>query len=304
MTEECPRHILIVDDDPVILDSLKDFMSRNGCIVALAASAEEALTILKTEDIDIVLADIVLPEMDGLELTDKILKDFDAEVIVMTGYLNDFSYETAISKGASDFVFKPIRLEELQLRMNRVLRQRDLRQERDEVVERLKELSITDGLTGLYNSRHFYTQLNREADRSNRYLHTLSLLLLDIDNFKIYNDSFGHLEGDKALAAMAETISSQLRTMDTAYRYGGEEFTVILPEATGEEGVIVAERIREAVGNISFSPDSEQKINVTISIGATEYHPPEKTSALVRRADRAMYISKQEGRNKVTQVHA
>lgn len=304
MSEEDPRHILIVDDDTVTLNFLKTFMSQNGYIVTVSGSAEEALEILQANDIDIVLTDIVLPKMNGLDLTDRISRDFGAEIVVMTGYTDGFSYETAISKGASDFVFKPVRLEELQLRINRVLEERKLKQERDGMVEKLKELSITDGLTKLYNSRHFYTQLKREVGRADRYLHPLSLLLLDIDNFKIFNDSFGHLEGDKVLAQIADTITSLLRKIDTAYRYGGEEFTVILPEATCEQTAIVAERIRKAVRNLSFSPEFGQEISITISIGVAEYCPQEEIPALVKRADRAMYISKQEGRDRVTKVSA
>lgn len=304
MSEDRPRHILIVDDDPVILDSIESFMTGAGYRVSLAPCAETALSILEGNTIDIVLADIMLPKMDGLEMTDKIRRSHSTEVIVMTGYTEDFSYESAISRGASDFVLKPIRLEELELRISRVFQERELKRERDEMVRRLKELSITDGLTGLYNSRHFYTQLNREVDRSDRYFHPLSLLLLDIDRFKSYNDAYGHLAGDKVLSRMSGLITGMLRKMDTAYRYGGEEFTVILPEATGEEAVIVAERIRQSVGSTPFKPETGTEIAITISIGVTEYCPQEKISAFVRRADQAMYASKQAGRNSVTRMEA
>ncbi len=302
MTNDPEANILIVDDDRAVLDSLEAFVVRKGGKALLVASAEDALEALASNRIDIVLADIVLPGMDGLELTDRIKKDFDADIIVMTGYSEDFSYETAINKGASDFLFKPIMMEELELRINRVLRERRLRRERDAVVEKLKELSITDGLTGLYNSRHFYDQLKGEVNRSSRYHHPLSLLLMDIDEFKDYNDGFGHLEGDRVLAKMADIITSILRVMDTAYRYGGEEFTVILPDSTCEEAQTVAERIRKAIGAVSFHPEPDKAVRISISIGVTAYRPGEAIPDFVKRADSAMYMSKAAGRDRVTKI--
>jgi diguanylate cyclase (GGDEF)-like protein len=164
----------------------------------------------------------------------------------------------------------------------------------------LQKLAITDGLTKLHNSRSFYSQIEVEVDRFNRYKHPLSLLLLDIDHFKHYNDTFGHLEGDKVLVRISQIIRSCLRKLDTAYRYGGEEFTVILPETTCEEARTVAERIRQAVKAEKFDPETENDITITISIGVTQYSPEEELSAFIQRADKAMYSSKQNGRNKVT----
>jgi diguanylate cyclase (GGDEF)-like protein len=168
------------------------------------------------------------------------------------------------------------------------------------MMEKLQKLAITDGLTKLHNSRSFYSQIEVEVDRFNRYKHPLSLLLLDIDHFKHYNDTFGHLEGDKVLVRISQIIRSCLRKLDTAYRYGGEEFTVILPETTCEEARNVAERIRNAVKVEKFDPDTEDDIIITISIGVTQYSPEEELSAFIQRADKAMYSSKQNGRNKVT----
>ncbi len=293
-------NILVVEDNQEILSLTHQYIEKGGHKAFMADSAETALDVLTTHPIDVILTDIVLPLMNGLELTDVVKRDFDADIIVMTGYSSDFSYEAAIRKGASDFLFKPVRFEELQLRIDRVLSERKLKKERDEILERLKELSITDGLTELYNSRHFYSQLKGEIDRSNRYENPLSLLLLDIDNFKAYNDSYGHLEGDSVLVRIGGIIKSILRKMDTAYRYGGEEFTVILPEANIDEAKMVAERLRVAISEETFSPEPGKQITLTISTGVTEWIPPEESSVFVRRADRAMYKSKDEGRNRVT----
>ncbi len=294
-------HILIVDDDAAIRDSMDEFVGMAGYISSTADSAEEALELLAQNSVDVVITDIMLPGMDGLELTDRIKKRFEIDVIVMTGYSGDYSYEEAISKGASDFVFKPVRFEELLLRLRRVLKERRLTQERIQMLEKLKRLSITDGLTKLYNSRYFYNQLKIEIDRTERYQRPLSLLLLDIDKFKEYNDSYGHLEGDQVLIRLGQVIKSCLRKMDTAYRYGGEEFTVILPETGGDEAATVAERIRAAVETEFFNPRKNgDTVNISISIGVTEYNLQEEIAVFVQRADKAMYQSKQAGRNRVS----
>jgi two-component system cell cycle response regulator len=253
--------VLIVDDDAAIRESMNEFVDMSGYQSITAVSAEEALVQMGLENVDVVITDIMLPGMDGLELTDRIKKEYDIDVIVMTGYSGDYSYEEAISKGASDFVFKPVRFEELLLRLRRVLKERRLTQERVQMLDKLKRLSITDGLTKLYNSRYFYNQLKAEIDRTSRYQRPLSLLLLDIDQFKEYNDSFGHLEGDKVLVRLGQAIKSCLRKMDSAYRYGGEEFTVILPETEGDEAATVAERIRSCVAIEKFYQGPERKIH-------------------------------------------
>ena len=295
-------HILIVDDDDAIRESMQDFIEKSGFNSFTASSAEEALELLKINSVQVVITDIILPGKDGLQLTDAIKKNYDIDVIVMTGYSGSYSYEEAIHKGASDFVFKPVRFEEVLLRLKRVLRERQLTKERTEILGKLEKLAITDGLTKLYNLRHFYSQLEVEVDRSNRYGHSLALLLLDIDHFKKYNDTFGHLEGDKVLIRLGIKINSCLRTMDSAYRYGGEEFTVILPETGGEEAKTAAERIRKAVETQNFFPEPDKQHQITISIGVTEYSMPEELADFIQRADKAMYLSKLAGRNKISSL--
>ncbi len=293
-------HILIVDDDLSIRDTMYEFIEMAGYEASVAASAEEALDVLSINSFEVVITDIMLPGIDGLELTDRIKENHESDVIVMTGYSTEYSYEEAINKGASDFVFKPVRLEELLLRLKRVLNERSLNLKQIQMLKKLKKLSITDGLTQLFNSRHFYNQLKGEIERCNRYGHTLSLLLLDIDNFKDFNDTYGHLEGDKILIRLGKIIKSRLRNMDTAYRYGGEEFTIILPETYGEEAKTVAERLRAAVENEEFSDGEIAELGITVSIGVTQYCTEEVISNFVQRADQAMYKSKQGGRNRVS----
>lgn len=292
--------ILIIDDDAGVRDSMQEFIKDSGYDIYTASSAEEALELLKSEIVDVVITDIILTGMDGLELTDLIKHNYDIDVIVMTGYSEKFSYEDAITKGASDLVFKPIRYRELMLRLKRVLKERQLSIDRAKMLKTLEKLAITDGLTRLYNLRHFYKQLEIEIDRCNRYGHSLALLLLDIDHFKMCNDTYGHLEGDKVLVRLGQIIKVCLRTMDSAYRYGGEEFTIILPETTGKEAKNVAERINASVESERFTTEAGEDFSITISTGVTEYFKEEQLSTFIHRADQAMYKSKAKGRNRIS----
>ena len=167
--------------------------------------------------------------------------------------------------------------------------------------DRLRQLSITDELTGLFNSRHFYDQISREIERSHRYERSLSILLMDIDDFKKYNDEFGHIDGDRVLRYLGALIQSVLRENDSGYRYGGEEFTIILPETKEDKAIIVAERIRSEFKTHDFVPGKNgTTITKTISVGVAEYRGETELSAYIRRADFAMYSAKSAGKDMVT----
>ncbi|RJP41137.1 MAG: diguanylate cyclase [Desulfobacteraceae bacterium] len=290
--------ILIVDDSAVIRMTIGEYLRIFGYAIDAAENAEQALSILQSKKIDVVITDIKMNGgMDGLELTGQIKKSYDSDVIVITGHSKDYSYEEAIDRGADDIVFKPFNPEELLLRLKRVLRKRNLTQERDRVLMELKTLAITDSLTGLYNRRHFYHELEIEISRVIRHGHRLSLLLIDIDDFKKYNDRHGHIDGDKVLRKTADLIASCMRKMDSAYRYGGEEFTVILPETDCSSAVKLAQRIRRIIATHFLAVPDRRKI--TVSIGVTEFNPQDSLSEFVHRADKAMYEAKGSGRNQI-----
>ncbi|MFZ5776327.1 MAG: diguanylate cyclase [Thermodesulfobacteriota bacterium] len=164
--------------------------------------------------------------------------------------------------------------------------------------QRYRELSIIDELTGLYNKRYFNKQLELEAERARRYGHPLSLLLMDIDNFKHHNDTYGHADGDRVLARLGRVIAGSLRTNDVPCRYGGEEFTIILPATTGAQAVIVAERIRGRFAEEAFHPAPDKTVHKTVSIGVAEFLVDDSTQSFVERADRNMYAAKQGGKNR------
>jgi len=296
--------ILIVDDDMAIKESVEKYLKLLKYEVRTALNAEEALEILASFNVDIVLTDIMMQGMDGLELTRKIKESYNSDVMVMTGYSAEYSYEKAVQAGASDFIFKPFRFEELNLRINRVLREASFKKERLTLLKKLRKLAITDALTGLYNSRHFFSQIKIEIDRYKRYSRALSLLILDIDLFKDYNDTWGHLDGDKVLMGIGKTIKPCMRSMDTAYRYGGEEFIVLLPETGLQKACVVGERIKNKIGAQIFEPEPGIKASITVSVGATELVKGEDFKSFIRRADKALYKSKNTGRNKLTYLVA
>ena len=165
--------------------------------------------------------------------------------------------------------------------------------------KKYRELSIIDDLTQLYNSRYFYHQLKMEIDRAERYGQPLTLLLLDIDDFKRYNDDFGHIEGDQVLMRLGQVVKRCLRQTDTAYRYGGEEFVALLPMTTSADGAVTAERIRTEFKKENFSPLPDRVVHVTMSIGVAQFGPREEMKAFVHRVDKLMYQGKQNGKDRV-----
>jgi diguanylate cyclase (GGDEF)-like protein/PAS domain S-box-containing protein len=164
---------------------------------------------------------------------------------------------------------------------------------------RYRELSIIDDLTQLYNSRHFYQQLKMEIDRVDRYGQPLTLLLLDLDDFKQFNDAYGHIEGDRVLSRLGQVVKRCLRQTDSAYRYGGEEFTIMLPMTTSKDGAVTAERIRAELKEEIFSPVSGKDVHMTVSIGLEQYKSQEDMKAFVHRVDQLMYQAKKNGKDGV-----
>jgi diguanylate cyclase (GGDEF)-like protein/PAS domain S-box-containing protein len=164
--------------------------------------------------------------------------------------------------------------------------------------KRYLELSIIDDLTRLYNSRHFYAQLEKEIERSNRYEQPLTILMLDLDDFKMFNDTYGHVEGDYVLSRLGEVIKRCLRETDSAYRYGGEEFTVILPMTTSDDGLVTAKRIQTELGKEGFYP-AGQKVHLTVSTGLSQYKLKEEMKAFVHRVDQLMYNAKKNGKDRI-----
>ncbi len=173
--------------------------------------------------------------------------------------------------------------------------------------EKIREMAIKDALTGLYNHGYFQELMDKELDRANRYGHFVSLIMIDIDYFKNINDSYGHLEGDEVLRSIGKLIQQSIRTSDSATRYGGEEFAIILPQTDSKGAMIFSERLRNMVEKLKIKiKTNDQIIKVTISIGITTYDPNivrRSKTEIIEIADRALYNSKHTGRNKLTLMH-
>jgi len=286
--------ILVTDDDQSIREMLFDMMQLFGYECRVASNADEALRILKEDDFSIIISDIKMPEIDGISLTKLIKENFPGvDVMIITGYETDYSFKDVIKAGASDFVTKPFSIDEIEAKINRIFRERKLKRELEEKNEELQSLSIRDSLTGLYNQRHFYTVLEKETERSKRQKHSLALILFDVDKFKNYNDTYGHLEGDKVLRKIGEIVPISIRKdVDSGYRYGGDEFAVITPETDQEQAVKIGERIMKEFGTLGFPM-------VTLSIGIATFDSTLEKEKLVKDADNALYQAKGAGGNQI-----
>ena len=292
MTE--PRiKILLVDDDQSILEILADLMAIFGHDYVTAQNGVEAIEKLKHNFFDIVLTDMIMPDIDGMELLRHIKRNYpNIKVMVVTGYERAFTYTDVIRAGASDFISKPFNTDELEAKINRLVREIEL-------MSQLELLSISDGLTGLYNRRHFDAKIFEEARRAHRQNHDLFLAVIDVDNLKKMNDKYGHLAGDKLLKSVGDIIKHCIReNVDWPFRYGGDEFCVILTQVTRDQAISTSERLIE-----SFN---EKKLPLTgLSIGLAQFVRTqdakwtEDIDDLVKRSDKALYKAKQTGRNRV-----
>jgi two-component system, cell cycle response regulator len=275
------ENILIVDDDPYLKETLEQILRRLGFSSESVSSGTDALSKLGESRYSIVLTDMKMPGMDGLELISRIRDGHDISTIAMTGFSEGYTYVDVINAGASDFIKKPFGIEELEAKIRRIINERNLRKE-------LNRLSITDSLTELYNQRHFYDRLNDEIIRAGRQKHTLSLILLDLNNFKIYNDTYGHLEGDDVLKGVGKIIMSCIRVgVDSGYRYGGDEFAIILIDSDIEITQEIGLRIEKAF---------EDKGKVTVSLGYAIFSNGMTATDLVQAADKELYKSKQKNK--------
>ncbi|MBA2848308.1 diguanylate cyclase [Thermosulfuriphilus ammonigenes] len=292
IAEKKQAKLLLVDDDASVLSLLAEFVAHLGYPYKTAKDGLEALKRLEKEDFDVVITDLIMPRLDGLSLIKEIKKHWpEVDVIVITGYGREFRYSDVIKAGASDFINKPFDLDELEAKLSRVLRERALLAE-------LQRLTREDPLTGLYNRRFFEDKLKEECHRAWRLKHPLFLMMIDIDHFKEYNDTYGHQAGDEVLKGLAEVIKSSIRqNVDWGFRYGGDEFSVIVTHAGPEEIRKVAERIRRRYEAKNFEPTS-------ISIGVAPFRcqndpSPRDIDDLIFRADEALYEAKKAGGNKI-----
>ncbi len=296
-----PIKILIVDDEESFRATLEDFLSDYEHTVLTSGDALEALEILEGEKVDLVISDLRLPRMDGIAFTRKVMQmNRDIPVIVMTAYASIESAVEAMKSGASDYITKPFKFEHILFIIERVMETRKLRELAGKS-EYYQQLSNLDDLTGIHNYRFFKDMLKHEIERHSRYSRPISLLMIDIDNFKHINDTYGHLVGDQVLRQIARLLKNSIRSCDIVARYGGEEFAVILPETLEIEALKVGSRVVETIQKHQFKLTEDQSnTNISVTVGLASF-PKDATNAsqLIELADQALYRGKKAGKNQV-----
>ncbi|MBI2354320.1 MAG: diguanylate cyclase [Deltaproteobacteria bacterium] len=297
--------VLIIDDSDAVRERIIKTLESFD-LFARYYEAEDGLEGFKkllSSPVDIILCDLEMPRIDGFKFLSMLKSRPDLQdvpVIILTG-MNDRELKIkGLEQGASDYITKPFDPEELVARVKVHLKIKHLQDDLKRSNELLLELSNTDHLTGLFNRRYLMEALDKELQRCVRKDGYLSLIIMDIDHFKLVNDNYGHLQGDVVLQKVALNLQKELRSYDIAARYGGEEFVAVLPDATLKEAIYVADRVRLSIQGVRFS-GSLAPLSITVSLGVATFPAKECSSVdgIIKLADDALYRAKANGRNRV-----
>lgn len=278
--------IIVVDDDEVLSRLLKQYFTGAGHVCEAFPAAEAALERIAGTAFDVLVTDIVLPGMKGIELADRAHRlRPEMSIVITTGFIENFSYDEAVAAGAADFIKKPFSLNELMIRIKHVRLQ-----------ERLRKMSITDELTGLPNRRGFFVLAEQQLRSAQRSGGSLVLLFADLDGFKSINDTLGHQAGDEALCSMADLFRQSYRDSDIIARMGGDEFAILLVNPTDRGVETAQERLQQHLDLFNSRENGAYRLKV--SIGMAEFDPAAPTSidALLRLADERMYAAKERSK--------
>ena len=244
--------VLIIDDSPLLRQKVIESLRNANLFVNYfeANDGFSAIKLLSREDIDMIICDVTMPGMDGFRLMELINKEKrfdDLMVIMLSSNRKIYDKIKGLESGAIDYLTKPFHPHELSLRVSILLRMKSLQKELKAKIAELEHVTVVDSLTGLFNQRYLYDTLRREYNRSDRFNLKLSLIIMDIDNFKDINDTFGHQRGDEIIKEVAKLLQVMLRGYDFAVRYGGDEFIIVQAQNTVIGSHIVAERIRTLI---------------------------------------------------------
>ena len=288
--------ILVVDDQPINIQTIYNILADDYVILA-ATSGTDAIQVCRENPPDLVLLDVLMPGMTGLELCQLLKSEAetkDIPVIFVTSYNQQHEEDECWRSGGIDFITKPVNPMTLK---NRVKAHLTLKLQNDILLN----MVYIDGLTSIFNRRYFDTHLEKINKQVTRSKNDTAVLLVDIDYFKLFNDNYGHVNGDDTLRSVAITISDTiLRPADFVARYGGEEFVVVLPECDLKSGEIIAERIRAAVFDKKMQHEHSLHQFVSVSIGVSSVLTSIKNKRSVTEdADANLYLAKDKGRNRV-----
>ncbi len=300
---ELPSVLLVEDEEK---DSRLMQMQLYGqpYEVKTVTSGEQALLCARQERIDLILLDILLPGMDGFEVV-RSLKESEGtkniQIVALTSLQDLESKIKGIELGVDDYLTKPVNAYELRARISALIKKKAYLDGLQSGYRSAVRSAITDRLTGLYNHAYFYHFLENELKRSHRHGRSVALLMIDIDDFKEVNDTLGHLAGDEILKALGTLISGNAREIDVPFRYGGEEFALVLPYTDTSCALTAAERLVQVIGGHPFkTAGSSHPKRLTVSIGIAAYPGEGKDlEDLVKKADVALYRAKSEGKNRI-----
>lgn len=297
------RKLLVVDDDETHRTLVGKALEFEGYQVRTADSGEVALSLIEQWRPHLILLDIDMSGLNGLETLGKlrIRQDEYISVIFVSAKSQTDDVIRGLDAGADDYICKPFAVLELLSRVRSQLRIKDLHDNLKKANDRLQELVDTDDLTGLFNMRSLYKSLDAELDRARRYNRTVGVIMMDLDHFKRANDENDHLFGSFVLAQVGRIIRDNIRKVDFAARYGGDEFLLVLTEIARDGAATFANRLRERIEQTEFKNDLHA-IHLSASIGLAVVNPNERqvdARSLVRYADRALYLAKERGRNRV-----
>lgn len=304
--------ILIADDDPVTRKLLKKTLDGWGHESFAVDNGGDAWEIFRTYRINFAIIDWMMPVMNGLELCSRIRSSNTAEyvyLVLLTGKGRKEDIIAGLDAGADDYITKPFERDELRVRLRvgeRILNfEKQISEKNYQLISlnaRLEELANLDPLMEIGNRRSLYETMRKVHHQACRYIHVYGLIMCDIDNFKLYNDTYGHLPGDAVLKSVAGCVKNCLRFSDYIFRYGGEEIAIILPDQDMGSSIKVAERVRESVESQQIEHSGCERGVLTVSCGVAAFALDDndtKWETLLDRADRALYIAKTSGRNRV-----
>ncbi len=298
---QAPPSVLVVDDEPEVCGFLERVLTETGYEVMTCLSGQEALATLRERSFNVVITDLKMPGTDGLDVL-RAAKELDrlCEVMVVTAYASVDSALQALKLGAYDYIPKPFHVEEIRLVVAKAMEKQALAQAAEEK-EYYRHLSRIDGLTQVYNYRALYEMLAAELERSRRHMRSASVLMIDVDDLKIYNDTLGHPAGDALLKELARSLTGVVRNCDVVARYGGDEFLIILVETNKAEAMDAAHRLNHQLQEARFDRDDVfPRRRLTISIGVATYPvDAQEPAELVARADWALCQCKRLGGNVV-----